>query len=110
VVEYIVNKFARLLPHEKCAHCKQPVIDAIKKGEKQADPAERAFCGHWFHSSCLEHVMTKPPFGMQCPGDGCDSRVFHPKWTSDVKTLERRWAAAQARQREVDDARDFLGL
>jgi hypothetical protein len=46
--------------------------------------------------------MTEPPFGAACPFDG--RRVYHPDWPSDMKELERAWAAKEARKREIEDA------
>jgi hypothetical protein len=62
----------------------------------------RTYCGCWYHYSCLDKFMTEPPFGAACPFDG--RRVYHPDWPSDMKELERAWAAKEARKREIEDA------
>ena len=68
----------------------------------------RTYCGCWFHKSCLNTLLTEPPFGIECPNANCRRRVFHPEWPGDVKQLEREWAAKQARLREIEDAMCFL--
>jgi len=53
-------------------------------------------------------VLTKPPFGLQgCPT--CRLRVWHHEWERDIKRLERRWAAKQARDRELNEVADSFG-
>mmetsp|Transcript_6439 Transcript_6439/g.10078 ORF Transcript_6439/g.10078 Transcript_6439/m.10078 type:complete len:501 (+) Transcript_6439:218-1720(+) len=68
----------------------------------------RTYCGCWYHKSCLNTLLTEPPFGIECPNEQCGRRVFHPEWPGDVKQLEREWAAKQARLREIEDAMCFL--
>ncbi|KAL7435468.1 hypothetical protein ACHAXM_004669 [Skeletonema potamos] len=68
----------------------------------------RTYCGCWYHKSCLNTLLTEPPFGIECPNFNYGRRVFHPEWPGDVKQLEREWAAKQARMREVEDAMMFL--
>ncbi|KAL7468316.1 hypothetical protein ACHAXS_008617 [Conticribra weissflogii] len=68
----------------------------------------RTYCGCWYHKCCLNTLLTEPPFGLSCPNKNCGQRVFHPDWPSDIKQLEREWAAKQARKREIEDAMMFL--
>ena len=69
---------------------------------------ERLFCGHWFHFKCLDEHLTTPPFEKMCPA--CDRRMFHPKWSSDLKKLEKRWAVEQAHARELSEITDLLDM
>lgn len=63
---------------------------------------------HWWHHNCLNKVLTKPPFGLQgCPK--CGLRIWHHEWERDIKRLERRWAAKQARDRELNEVADSFG-
>jgi len=109
VGDFLITKFARLLPHAKCASCRSLLIQDLASFD-ESDPPERAYCGDWFHSHCLTTVMTTPPFGLQCPGRNCESRVFHAKWTSDVNALEKRWALKAAHEREEEELLDLLDL
>lgn len=36
--------------------------------------------------------------------------IYHPFWTSNKLLLEKRWAYEQAREREVGEVSEFLGL
>jgi len=73
--------------------------------------AERIYCGHYFHFNCLDGFISTPPFGKPCPvswyvifaeqqhptfsSKACGKKVEHPKFTTDVKLLEKRWASEQ---------------
>ena len=72
---------------------------------------ERVYCGHIYHHSCLDTYMNTPPFrkeGKLCLR--CKLRIFHPKWTPDIKLAEARWAHKQAREREVKEVAEFMGI
>eukprot|EP00920_Eleutheroschizon_duboscqi_P003107 GHVT01007330.1.p1 GENE.GHVT01007330.1~~GHVT01007330.1.p1 ORF type:complete len:502 (-),score=92.49 GHVT01007330.1:1151-2656(-) len=94
VCQFLVLKFVRLLPAAECGRCRQRVA-LSPSCFATSSPPERTFCGHWFHRACLEEVMTKPPFGLQCPVDGCTMGVFHAAWTSDraVSEVPHRFSA-----------------
>jgi len=77
------------------------------KAMKKRKPM-RTYCGCWYHKSCLNTLLTEPPFGIECPTENCGRRVFHPDWPGDIKQLERDWAAKAARLREMEDAMLFL--
>ena len=70
------------------------------KGKHKNQPFYSS-CGCWFHFSCLNQLLTEPPFGEACPA--CKRRAYHPDWTADTKELEKAYAERQARQREIDD-------
>mmetsp|Transcript_12402 Transcript_12402/g.25221 ORF Transcript_12402/g.25221 Transcript_12402/m.25221 type:complete len:345 (-) Transcript_12402:25-1059(-) len=78
------------------------------KHTKKKKKPMRTYCGCWYHKCCLNTLLTEPPFGLSCPNKDCGQRVFHPDWPSDIKQLEREWAAKQARKREIEDAMMFL--
>ncbi|KAF4666033.1 hypothetical protein FOL47_004303 [Perkinsus chesapeaki] len=110
VTEFLVTKFIRLVPNMKCSSCGKRVLANIVSDDPAApseDTAERAYCGHWFHGSCLNTLMTTPPFGMSCPDKDCGWRIYHNKYTRDQKFLEKQWAMAEARKRELEDVMDF---
>eukprot|EP00920_Eleutheroschizon_duboscqi_P003128 GHVT01007354.1.p1 GENE.GHVT01007354.1~~GHVT01007354.1.p1 ORF type:complete len:456 (-),score=94.93 GHVT01007354.1:885-2252(-) len=109
VCQFLVLKFVRLLPAAECGRCRQRVA-LSPSCFATSSPPERTFCGHWFHRACLEEVMTKPPFGLQCPVDGCTMGVFHAAWTSDRAALERRWAQGEAHRREIEDVKNLMDL
>ena len=77
------------------------------KAKKKRKPM-RTYCGCWYHKSCLNTLLTEPPFGIECPTENCGRRVFHPDWPGDIKQHERDWAAKAARLREMEDAMLFL--
>lgn len=75
------------------------------------DSPERLYCGHWYHLACVDKYLHEPPFvaeGKPCLV--CRRRVLTQRWDADHKTLERRWASKQAKQREVEDVADMLDL
>mmetsp|Transcript_12170 Transcript_12170/g.19968 ORF Transcript_12170/g.19968 Transcript_12170/m.19968 type:complete len:485 (-) Transcript_12170:927-2381(-) len=125
LVTFLVQKVKGLVV-ETCPCCNKRVLpicpDELKsiydtssssKTDKSAKEMRkmkpyRTYCGHWYHKSCLNTLLTEPPFGIECPDANCGRRVFHPEWPGDVKQLEREWAAKQARLREIEDAMCFL--
>eukprot|EP00941_MAST-03F_sp_MAST-3F-sp1_P000703 g703.t1 len=89
----------------KCAAV-APEVDLYDKARP-----ERLYCGHYFHFGCLDVALTSPPFlpeGKKCPA--CGLRLYHRKWTSDIKKLERRWAAKERGKRELNETAEFLDL
>lgn len=38
----------------------------------------------------------------------CGVRVSHDRWALNVKLAEARWAQQQARERELEEVKDFL--
>lgn len=92
--------------YKKSSDCKTEKERRAYKVAKQKRPV-RVYCGHWYHYSCLDRFMREPPFGASCPEESCGRRVYHPDW-GDVKALEREWAGAQARKREIEDAAMIL--
>jgi hypothetical protein len=139
-VLFLVSKFCYRLVSEKCQGCNKRLIpeDPAKLagimeqaksppkargkglGRNTVSPEtelynrarpELLYCGHWWHFQCLDTALTSPPFkpeGKPCPA--CGKRIFHRKWTSDIKKLERRWAAMERGKRELDETADFLDL
>jgi len=128
LVKFLIDKIQRL-PLQICPCCKSSTLPkepsklkalytpssecktaAQKKARKEARAFRpiRCYCGCWYHHDCLNTYMTEPPFGASCPTPGCERRVYHPDWPSDIKQLERAWASHQARLREIDDAAMFL--
>ncbi|KAL3782905.1 hypothetical protein HJC23_004884 [Cyclotella cryptica] len=132
LVKFLVDK-VRGLVEEVCPCCKERVLPddpnelismygpTDKNGsdhpqQKQHHPKStkkkmkpmRTYCGCWYHKSCLNTLLTEPPFGIECPTVDCGRRVFHPDWPGDIRQLERDWAAREARKREVEDAMLFL--
>jgi hypothetical protein len=125
LVTFLLQKVKGLVV-ETCPCCNKRVLPACpdalnsiytssssSKSDNQAKEMRkmkpyRTYCGCWYHKSCLNTLLTEPPFGIECPKACCGRRVFHPEWPGDVKQLEREWAAKQARMREVEDAMMFL--
>jgi hypothetical protein len=126
LVKFLVDKI-RGLVHEICPCCKERVLpldpSELKSmyvsdhaDKKQHHPKStkkkmkpmRTYCGCWYHKPCLNTLLTEPPFGIECPTDGCGRRVFHPDWPGDIKQLEREWAAREAKKREIEDSMLFL--
>ena len=123
LISFLVQKIKGLVD-EKCPACKKPVLpanpddlalmygkhDSVRKRSKECKRRRpmRVYCGHWYHRDCLTTTMTEPPFGLSCPAPGCGKRIYHPDFSGDIQTLEREWAAKQARLREVEDAMNFL--
>ncbi len=126
LVTFLIQKVKGLVV-EKCPCCNKRVLPlcpddlksiysssssssskAAKAKELKKMKPYRTYCGCWYHKSCLNTLLTQPPFGVECPNAQCGRRVFHPEWPGDVKQLEREWAAKQARLREIEDAMCFL--
>lgn len=64
------------------------------------------YCGHHYHFACVDRYLSEPPFGKAC--HKCGAPIEHRALTTDVVVLEARWAAKQAKQRELDEIADFL--
>lgn len=75
---------------------------------EQAMKPEQVYCGHWLHYECVHAILTNPPFTAECLT--CGKNISHPKFDNDIRKLEKHWAAKSARQRELDEAADFLGF
>jgi len=114
LISFLVREMQRLVSHI-CRGCKERVFPAnpeellSSKNNLKMQPM-RTYCGCWYHKSCLNTILTEPPFGMlQCPTVGCGGqRVYHPDWSTDVKQLEKEWAAKQAKLREIEDTMSFF--
>ena len=70
----MTTNFGLRLPTEACQVCKKPVLpSAPAKAAKYLDSddhkkrPERVYCGHWYHYSCLDKYLTRPPFLKMCP-------------------------------------------
>jgi|TARA_B100000524_G_scaffold343177_1_gene239008 hypothetical protein len=96
------------MPIETCALCERRIVPPAGEPSPPKGNLVRVFCGHWFHASCVDPFMCEPPFDKPCPT--CHKPIYHPRWTSNKKLLEKRWAYEQAAKREVDDVVDFLGM
>ncbi|KAL7452202.1 hypothetical protein ACHAWC_003930 [Mediolabrus comicus] len=125
LISFLVQKVHGLVA-ETCPCCNKRVLpvrpedlesiyntSSSSKSDKKAKEMRkmkpyRTYCGCWYHKSCLNTLLTEPPFGCECPNVNCGRRVFHPDWPGDIKQLEREWSAKQARQREIEDAMLFL--
>ena len=81
---------------------------------KSKQRPRRVYCGHWWHTSCLNQALTLPPFGLQgCPGIGCcgkDVRIWHHEWSRDIRKHEKAWSAKKAREREIQEVAEIFGF
>mmetsp|Transcript_32374 Transcript_32374/g.60844 ORF Transcript_32374/g.60844 Transcript_32374/m.60844 type:complete len:425 (-) Transcript_32374:437-1711(-) len=71
MVAYLLQECVQRLPTEVCLLCKQQLIPPEPSQlahVKSSQQAERIYCGHYYHYSCLEDFLNKPPFG--------ESKVF----------------------------------
>lgn len=109
VCKYLIGECVKNYPLQKCPMCFCYVLpqnppEEVSK-EKQV---ERVYCGHLYHHSCLAAYMKKPPFigGKKCPA--CGKRIFHEKWKITPELAEARWAHKQARDRELEEVKDFM--
>eukprot|EP01025_Chloroclados_australasicus_P047015 TRINITY_DN5212_c0_g2_i1.p2 TRINITY_DN5212_c0_g2~~TRINITY_DN5212_c0_g2_i1.p2 ORF type:complete len:428 (-),score=48.45 TRINITY_DN5212_c0_g2_i1:603-1886(-) len=109
VVDYLLNDSLRPLAAGKCAICEKRLIPSDPQKLNKV-PREmrvmRLYCGHLYHGKCVEEYVSKPPFGKEC--HHCGRKMEHHNLTTDVKVLEQRWAANQARNREINDVVDFM--
>ena len=111
IATYLVEECLRKFPSERCPCCQKLVLP--EEPSTELAPSlfiEMVYCGHLYHHSCLDQLMTSPPFGenKKCPT--CGKTIFHDKWNVSAKLMEERWAHQEARKREVDEVADFLGL
>mmetsp|Transcript_14025 Transcript_14025/g.20962 ORF Transcript_14025/g.20962 Transcript_14025/m.20962 type:complete len:285 (+) Transcript_14025:602-1456(+) len=126
-VNFLLMQFALTLPAELCQACNQPVLpnrsvtnpssgsnSSSSSGSAQAELQQqrpmRAICGHWLHHSCLDRMLTTPPFGKTCSVCADQRRIWHPDWSEDPRQLEKAWQCKQARLREMADVSDFMGM
>ena len=114
LIDFVSSHFVLRLPAELCQGCNKkllpddPTMAAAIFEADNKKRARRVWCSHWWHHNCLNKVLTKPPFGLQgCPA--CGLRIWHHEWERDIKRLERRWAAKQARERELNEVADSFG-
>lgn len=123
VARYVVEATVRSLPRQKCPLCgdnvlpEEPAAQSAIFGKQsgasnkaQASTGktiERLYCGHWYHFACLEKFLSQPPFGGYCP---CGRRIWLPKFSDQVEKLEKKWAMEQAKQREIGELADLMGM
>lgn len=97
---------------------------------------ERVLCGHCYHQGCLKKFIREPPFiksGKPCPAlkrharadnlpfamtnhnkklklpsTTCSLPLCHDRWGLSPKLAEARWASQQARNRELEEVKEFL--
>lgn len=103
--------FFRLV-RDCCPLCSQNVLPADPTRQTEVK-LELLPCGHVYHYSCLDSFMTKPPFLEKLclvrndvdalSLQECKTKVSSSNWPSDVKVLEKRWAAEQLRNRDIAD-------
>ena len=114
LVSFFLHELVVRLPQEKCQVCKKPIFPAdpavlqrlLERGG--ADKPLRVYCGEWFHYGCMDQDMTTPPFGKSCRV--CGQRLYHPDWPATAAQLEKAWAMKQAREREIAEVTDFMGV
>lgn len=112
-IELVKDQFLKTITEHKCQGCMKVVfpkspVQLRDMSDSDEKYPERAHCGDWFHLGCLKTTLTTPPFAVNC--SVCSRRITHPKFDSDVKKLEKSWAIAEARKRELAESVEFLGL
>ena len=114
LIDFVSSHFVLRLPAELCQGCNKRLLPddpTMAAAIFEADNKKRqgVFGAHIGGIiTCLNKVLTKPPFGLQgCPA--CGLRIWHHEWERDIKRLERRWAAKQARERELNEVADSFG-
>lgn len=134
VIAFIAHQWVWRIPKEVCPLCtnlilpEQPAMGsaypvsesggtseaseslALSSHRAEARDVVRVYCTHWYHYACLDPYMTTPPFDKRCPVAGCDRLIFHPLWTSNKQLLEKRWSYEQAKEREMAEVAEFLGV
>ncbi|ESO92216.1 hypothetical protein LOTGIDRAFT_121339 [Lottia gigantea] len=110
VCNYLIKDCVKRYPLENCPICKSFVLAEDPKNELKGrkNQIERVYCGHLFHNGCLDKYMKTPPFvgGKKCPA--CDKKIYHEKWRVSAEVMENRWAHKQAKQRELEEVKDFM--
>lgn len=114
VVCHLVQDFVKKYPISICKICKRKALPEDPKNciEDEADDnfIVWIYCGHIYHTGCLDTYMKTPPFtgGKKCLD--CGKRIYHDKWNITPKLAEDRWAHQEARKREIEEVSDFLDL
>eukprot|EP01135_Chromosphaera_perkinsii_P000360 Nk52_evm7s78 gene=Nk52_evmTU7s78 len=120
IVEFLFKHSVVRYCSEKCPLCKEKCFPEDPEEYKEQQYIEnkehdklieRVYCGHIYHHGCLDEYMNTPPFekeGKLCLV--CKSRIYHPKWTPDMKLSEARWAHKQAKAREINEVAEFMGV
>ena len=101
------------LCHEKCIPVDPEELALLYKvkaiqAKRRRRPC-RVHCGHWYHTGCMDQVMTEPPFGIgaTCCSDNCDKQLYHPDWPLEAAAnREQLYHQRQAKEREIADAAD----
>lgn len=110
VCEFLIKDCVKRYPQANCPLCKEKVLlkdpEAVTKDPRKR--VERVYCGHIYHHICLGKYLKTPPFagGKKCPD--CGKQIFHDKFKVTAEVMEARWAAKQAKQREIDEVADFM--
>ena len=132
-IDFLVNQFVGRIPQEKCQGCDQLLLASNPKdakgvfSSKSKQRPRRVYCGHFWHTDCLNTCLTLPPFGQNgCPGCMKDAhqgkeqkegggsgevvRVWHHEWSRDIKKHEKAWSNKMAREREIQEVQDIFGF
>lgn len=110
-LKFLIEEVKRY-PSETCQLCKEKCFPAnpleIIAEETSEKHIERVYCGHIFHTGCLDTYMKTPPFhgGKKCPS--CKLRIYHDKWKITPKLAEDRWAHQEAKKRELGEVVEFF--
>jgi hypothetical protein len=119
IISFIAEQFVGRIPQEICQGCKASLLPenpSDAKGifdSKSKQRPQRVYCGHWWHTTCLNSALTLPPFGLQgCPGKGCgsDVRIWHHEWSRDIRKHEKAWSNKKAREREIQEVAEIFGF
>ena len=120
VAAFIMKELVMRLPNAICAECNSNLLPDTPPncwGETTSAAAmdksirvERISCDHWYHFSCLEKIMGRPPFDdKKCLVESCDSSIEHPHFNIKyIRAAERKYLKKEERKRELADIADFM--
>lgn len=56
----------------------------------------------------IQPIKNRKPNQLLSNENVCGIRISHDRWALNVKLAEARWAQQQARERELEEVKDFL--
>eukprot|EP00873_Tetraselmis_striata_P039541 jgi/Tetstr1/459805/TSEL_005155.t1 len=109
VVDFLHSECVLPLARDRCSVCGKHVVptDPAKMPlVKKSMAPDRLYCGHLYHSGCLEEYIKRPPFDKGC--QVCGKSLSHHKYCTDPKILQARHAFQRAHEREIADVAEFI--
>ena len=108
VVRFLLVDCLQAVVRGRCGQCGKGLLPGdpalVRKVPKKM-ALVRLRCGHFYHQACLTKYVNTPPFRAKC--HTCGQKI-EDHGVEQSSKLEARWAAQQAREREIADCADLF--